>query len=83
MSDGFDVASKFAYTKVETFSFSLHEVFFQPTVARTSSVLALPLQHEAVRTGQNADKTALWEWSGIENGNGNKNVFRMFKKNSA
>jgi hypothetical protein len=53
LSDGFGVASKYAYPKVETFSFCLHEVFFQSTVARTSSVLALPLQHEAARTGQN------------------------------
>jgi len=47
---------------------------FSRQVPCTSSVLALPLRHKAVRTGQNDDRTALWEWNRIENRNGIQNL---------
>jgi hypothetical protein len=46
------------------FSFSLQSRL------RASCVLALPFHHQVLRTGQNADKTALREWNSTENRNG-------------
>jgi len=61
LSDGFDVASKFAYPEVHFRSLCM-KFSFSRQVPCTSTVLALPLHHKAARTAPNADRTALWEW---------------------